>query len=85
MSPKSNFHVLKNIKDATLNFMDDKKSLDELEQGIEIEREIIRIKIAKEYFLWFCNVLWRDRLDLEFTEIRIIATTRFSHKRKGRV
>jgi len=25
MSPKSNFHALENIKDATLNFMDEKK------------------------------------------------------------
>jgi len=59
--------------------------LDELEQGIEIERDIIRIKIAKEYFPWFCNVLWRDGPDLESTKIRIIATTILSHKRKGRV
>jgi len=42
-----------------------KKSLDELEQEIEIEREIIRIRIVKEYFPWFCNALWRDRPDSE--------------------
>ncbi len=41
--------------------MNDKKTFDELVQEIEIEREIIREKIAKEYVPRLCNALRRDR------------------------